>query len=201
MEIINGFWDALKGIYQGSGLMNLDWRNYLMIGIACVLFFLAIKKQFEPLLLLPIAFGMLLVNLFPAIVAGPTTEMIPVKPEELDHYSNYAKTIIDGQTFVSKPTSGGLFFYLYQGVKLGIYPPLIFLGVGAMTDFGPLIANPKSFILGALTVLRLSSLPQSSLRTCSAQSLSRLIRIWLWCRLFSPRLCELSQQRRRELSL
>ena len=149
MEIINGFWDALKGIYQGSGLMNLDWRNYLMIGIACVLFFLAIKKQFEPLLLLPIAFGMLLVNLFPAIVAGPTTEMIPVKPEELDHYSNYAKTIIDGQTFVSKPTSGGLFFYLYQGVKLGIYPPLIFLGVGAMTDFGPLIANPKSFILGA----------------------------------------------------
>ena len=53
MEIINGFWDALKGIYQGSGLMNLDWRNYLMIGIACVLFFLAIKKQFEPLLLLP----------------------------------------------------------------------------------------------------------------------------------------------------
>ena len=149
MEIINGFWDALKGICQGSGLMNLDWRNYLMIGIACVLFFLAIKKQFEPLLLLPIAFGMLLVNLFPAIVAGPTTEMIPVKPEELDHYSNYAKTIIDGQTFVSKPTSGGLFFYLYQGVKLGIYPPLIFLGVGAMTDFGPLIANPKSFILGA----------------------------------------------------
>ncbi len=149
MEILNGFWDALVGIYKGSGLMNLDWRNYLMIAIACVLFFLAIKKQFEPLLLLPIAFGMLLVNLFPAIVAGPTTDMIPVKPDELDHYANYAKTVIGDQIYVSKPTSGGLFFYLYQGVKLGIYPPLIFLGVGAMTDFGPLIANPKSFILGA----------------------------------------------------
>ena len=149
MEILNGFWDALVGIYKGSGLMNLDWRNYLMIAIACVLFFLAIKKQFEPLLLLPIAFGMLLVNLFPAIVAGPPTDMIPVKPDELDHYANYAKTVIGDQIYVSKPTSGGLFFYLYQGVKLGIYPPLIFLGVGAMTDFGPLIANPKSFILGA----------------------------------------------------
>ena len=149
MEILNGFWDALVGIYKGSGLMNLDWRNYLMIAIACVLFFLAIKKQFEPLLLLPIAFGMLLVNLFPAIVAGPTTDMIPVKPDELDHYANYAKTVIGDQIYVSKPTSGGLFFYLYQGVQLGIYPPLIFLGVGAMTDFGPLIANPKSFILGA----------------------------------------------------
>ncbi|MBR1731815.1 MAG: sodium ion-translocating decarboxylase subunit beta, partial [Ruminococcus sp.] len=61
MEIFERFWNALVGIYTGSGLMNLDWRNYVMIAVACVLFFLAIKKQFEPLLLLPIAFGMLLV--------------------------------------------------------------------------------------------------------------------------------------------
>ena len=149
MEILNNFWEAIVDIFKGSGIMSLTWQNYVMIAVACVLFFLAIKKQFEPLLLLPIAFGMLLVNLFPAIVAGPTSEMIAVKPEELDHYANYAKTVIDGQTYVTMPSSGGLFYYLYQGVKLGIYPPLIFLGVGAMTDFGPLIANPKSFILGA----------------------------------------------------
>ena len=100
--------------------MTNDWRNYIMIGIACILIYLAIKKEFEPLLLLPIAFGMMMVNLYPAIMAEPTAT-----------------------------ANGGLFYYLYQGVKLGIYPPLIFLGIGAMTDFGPLIANPKSFLLGA----------------------------------------------------
>ena len=95
-----------------------------MIAIACVLIYLAIGRQFEPLLLLPIAFGMLLVNLMPGIMAAPTDT-----------------------------SNGGLFYYLYQGVKLGIYPPLIFLGIGAMTDFGPLIANPKSFLLGAAAQL------------------------------------------------
>ncbi|MBE6723003.1 MAG: sodium ion-translocating decarboxylase subunit beta [Ruminococcaceae bacterium] len=95
-----------------------------MIGIACVLLYLAIKKQFEPLLLLPIAFGMLLVNVFPGIMAEPTAT-----------------------------ANGGLFYYLYRGVKLGIYPPLIFLGVGAMTDFGPLIARPSSLLLGAAAQL------------------------------------------------
>ncbi|HCM23264.1 MAG TPA: glutaconyl-CoA decarboxylase subunit beta [Ruminococcaceae bacterium] len=95
-----------------------------MIGISCVLLYLAIKKQFEPLLLLPIAFGMLLVNVFPGIMAEPTAQ-----------------------------ANGGLFYYLYRGVKLGIYPPLIFLGVGAMTDFGPLIARPSSLLLGAAAQL------------------------------------------------
>ncbi len=104
--------------------MTNDWRNYIMIGIACILIYLAIKKEFEPLLLLPIAFGMMMVNLYPAIMAEPTAT-----------------------------ANGGLFYYLYQGVKLGIYPPLIFLGIGAMTDFGPLIANPKSFLLGAAAQL------------------------------------------------
>ncbi len=152
MEILNSFWKGIEGIFTSSGINNLGWQNYVMIGIACVLFFLAIKKQFEPLLLLPIAFGMLLVNLFPAITAPPETSLVPfdpLVPEQAEHYAAYAKTVIGGQTFANVPQNGGLFYYLYQGVKLGIYPPLIFLGVGAMTDFGPLIANPKSFILGA----------------------------------------------------
>ena len=124
MEILSSFWNAVVKIAQSSGFATNDWRNYIMVAIACVLFYLAIKKKFEPLLLLPIAFGMLLVNLYPPIMASP-------KGSE----------------------AGGLFYYLYLGVKLGIYPPLIFLGVGAMTDFGPLISNPKSFLLGAAAQL------------------------------------------------
>lgn len=124
MDIINGFIDSIKGIINTSGFVSNPWQNYVMIAISFVLIYLAIKKQFEPLLLLPISFGMLLVNLFPAIMAAPTDT-----------------------------ANGGLFYYLYQGVKLGIYPPLIFLGIGAMTDFGPLIANPKSFLLGAAAQL------------------------------------------------
>lgn len=124
MDILNGFVEAVQGIWNTSGIISMDWRNYVMIAIACVLIYLAIGRQFEPLLLLPISFGMLLVNLMPGIMAAPTDT-----------------------------SNGGLFYYLYQGVKLGIYPPLIFLGIGAMTDFGPLIANPKSFLLGAAAQL------------------------------------------------
>ena len=119
MEILQGFVDAVVGIFEDSGLLTLNWQNYVMIGISIVLLYLAIKKQYEPLLLLPIAFGILLVNLYPSI------------------------------TYIEHPTYGVLLYYLYQGVKLGIYPPLIFLGIGCMTDFGPLISNPKSLILGA----------------------------------------------------
>ena len=121
---MSDFINSIASLLQSSGFASNDWRNYIMIAIACVLLYLAIKKQYEPLLLLPIAFGMLLVNLYPAIMAEPA----------------------NGQT-------GGLFYYLYLGVKYGIYPPLIFLGIGAMTDFGPLIANPKSFLLGAAAQL------------------------------------------------
>ncbi len=151
MDILNKFLDALVGIFNDSGLMTLDWRNYIMIAVACVLFYLAIKKQYEPLLLLPIAFGMLLVNLYPSIMAAPETTFMTEQQciAAKGTIDGYATTVIDGQTFYNVPHYGGLFYYLYQGVKLGIYPPLIFLGVGAMTDFGPLIANPKSFILGA----------------------------------------------------
>ncbi|MBQ7504205.1 MAG: sodium ion-translocating decarboxylase subunit beta [Ruminococcus sp.] len=151
MEILERFMKAIEGIYQGSGLMNLDWRNYVMIAVACVLFYLAIKKQFEPLLLLPIAFGMLLVNLYPAITEAPQTTLMSAAEciKTKGTTEGYATTVMNGVTYYNVPHYGGLLYYLYQGVKLGIYPPLIFLGVGAMTDFGPLIANPKSFILGA----------------------------------------------------
>ena len=151
MEILTQFLDAIVGIYKGSGLASLDWSNYVMIIIACALFYLAIKKQYEPLLLLPIAFGMLLVNLFPGIMAPPETTLLTeaqCQAQNID-IAGHATTVLNDVTYYHVPENGGLFYYLYQGVKLGIYPPLIFLGVGAMTDFGPLIANPKSFILGA----------------------------------------------------
>lgn len=155
MEILNGFVEAVQGIIQSSGLTVLNWQNYIMIGVSIVLLYLAIKKQYEPLLLLPIAFGMLLVNLYPGIMAAPATDMIPLNEYLQSHPGTdissiqYQITTLNGVQYVDYPTYGGLLWYLYQGVKLGIYPPLIFLGIGCMTDFGPLISNPKSLILGA----------------------------------------------------
>ncbi len=151
MDILGRFLQAIVGIFTDSGLMTLSWQNYVMIGVACVLFYLAIKKQYEPLLLLPIAFGMLLVNLYPSIMAAPETTLMSAKEciAAKGTTQGYAVTMIGNIKYYNVPHNAGLFWYLYQGVKLGIYPPLIFLGVGAMTDFGPLIANPKSFILGA----------------------------------------------------
>ncbi len=143
---------AIVDLYKNSGLCYLPWQNYVMILISIVLLYLAIKKQYEPMLLLPIAFGMLLVNLYPTIMSAPSTDLVPVADYIAAHNgesASYAITTLQGVDYYNVPTNGGLFYYLYQGVKLGIYPPLIFLGVGAMTDFGPLIANPKSFILGA----------------------------------------------------
>ena len=117
----------------GSALQNTsNWKNLVMIFIAFVLLFLAIVKKYEPLLLMPIAFGMLLTNL-------PGAEMFHANLFEGGHVNWEA--IGSG--------GAGLLDYLYLGVKLGIYPCLIFVGVGAMTDFGPLIANPKSLLLGA----------------------------------------------------
>ena len=155
-EVAQGFVDALQGIWASSGFLGNDPRNYVMIIIALALLYLAIKKEFEPLLLLPIAFGMLLVNVFPGITANPSTEMQLVTDYMAAHGNvagNYPIVLLNGQEYYQIPTNGGLFYYLYQGVKLGIYPPLIFLGIGAMTDFGPLIANPKSFLLGAAAQL------------------------------------------------
>jgi oxaloacetate decarboxylase beta subunit len=105
-----------------------------MLMVSWFLIYLAIKKEYEPLLLLPIAFGMMLANLpLAGLTAEPQYEMV------------------DGQMKLKQ--IGGLLYYLYEGVKLGIYPPLIFMGIGAMTDFGPLIANPKSLLLGAAAQL------------------------------------------------
>ena len=149
MEIINGFLDAIRGIFESSGLVSLNWQNYIMIAVSIFLLYLAIKKQYEPLLLLPIAFGMLLVNLYPEIMAAPSTELIQMSGVNDPAAAGHATQQINGVWYYENPQYGGLLYYLYQGVKLGIYPPLIFLGIGCMTDFGPLISNPKSLILGA----------------------------------------------------
>ena len=122
--------ETLSNLIHQTAFFNLTWGNYLMIAVACVFLFLAIKKGFEPLLLVPIAFGMLLVNIYPDIMANP------------EDMSNGV---------------GGLLHYFYLLDEWSILPSLIFMGVGAMTDFGPLIANPKSFILGAAAQLGIYS--------------------------------------------
>ncbi|MEG0396653.1 MAG: sodium ion-translocating decarboxylase subunit beta, partial [Oscillospiraceae bacterium] len=124
---MQGFLDAVVGIANESGFMGLfENPGYIvMILIACVLIYLAIAKQFEPLLLLPIAFGMLLANLpFGGII-----------------HMEFFLTESGHPDFMRVLNEGGLADMLYLGVKLGIYPPLIFLGIGTMTDFGPLISN------------------------------------------------------------
>ena len=167
-------WNSIVKLWQESGLARLcnfengGWKNLIMIGIACVLIYLAVKKGFEPLLLLPIAFGMLLVNLpLSGIMDPQMNSLVPLNPDELAllnqgiHAENYnvfieARDEITGlitSASWEKFEQGGLMWYLYQGVKFGIYPPLIFLGIGCMTDFGPLISNPKSFLLGAAAQL------------------------------------------------
>ena len=114
--------ETLGNLLQQTAFFNLTWGNYVMILVACFFLYLAIRHEFEPLLLLPIAFGMLLVNIYPDIMLHP------------EDAANGA---------------GGLLYYFYKLDELAILPSLIFMGVGAMTDFGPLIANPKSFLLGA----------------------------------------------------
>ncbi len=124
---------VIGDFFANSGFAALltDWKSLIMIAISCVLLYLAIGRGFEPLLLIPIAFGMLLANLPLGGVYHP------------ELFSN--ETFSVGNVL----KEGGLLDILYLGVKLGIYPPLIFLGIGAMTDFGPLIANPKGLLLGA----------------------------------------------------
>ncbi len=180
--------DAFAGLARESGLAALirSPGNLLMILVSFVLMYLAIRRGFEPLLLLPIAFGMFLVNLpmagmmdapynatrllmDPQVVLAATSQSLSGGVTEINNFllAHYTGILEIGETLVFeknaegliimaeavKHTAGGLLYYLYQGVKLGIYPPLIFMGVGAMTDFGPLIANPKSFLLGAAAQL------------------------------------------------
>ena len=129
MSIMN----TLSNLWEQTAFMNLDWGNYVMILVALVFLYLAIKHGFEPLLLVPIAFGMLLVNIYPDIMADPYEDAMGI-----EH-------------------AGGLLHYFFILDEWSILPSLIFMGVGAMTDFGPLIANPKSFILGAAAQLGIYS--------------------------------------------
>ena len=147
--------ESLVKLGQQSGIIALiNQPQYLiMIAVSCILIYLAVVKKYEPLLLLPIAFGMLLANLpLAGLMGGPTYEYLT----DAMHNGKTGIPVLlqDGTTVYQYiQQSGGLLYYLYQGVKLGIYPPLIFLGVGAMTDFGPLIANPSSLLLGAAAQL------------------------------------------------
>ncbi len=121
--------NTLSNLLGQTAFFGLTWGNYVMILVALVFLYLAIKRGFEPLLLVPIAFGMLLVNIYPDIMAEPYVDAMGV-----EH-------------------AGGLLHYFYVLDEWSIFPSLIFMGVGAMTDFGPLIANPKSFLLGAAAQL------------------------------------------------
>ncbi len=124
-----GLGETLSNLVHQTAFFNLSWGNYIMIGVAMVLLYLAIKRGFEPLLLLPIAFGMLLVNIYPEIIAEGY-----VDEQGVEH-------------------AAGLLNYFFKLDEWAILPSLIFLGVGAVTDFGPLIANPMSFLLGAAAQL------------------------------------------------
>ncbi len=132
MDFIN----AIGKLLNESGFMTMSWQQLLMIIISCFLLYLGIVKKYEPLLLIPIAFGMLLTNL-------PGAQMF------------HAELWVDPENPAFKPDyllilqKGGILDLFYIGIKTGVFPPLIFMGVGAMNDFGPLIANPKTFLLGA----------------------------------------------------
>ncbi len=132
----SGMGQIFVNLFNDMGFMNGNWQNYVMLLISFILMYLAIVKKFEPMLLLPIAFGMFLINL-------PGAEPVlwgthPTNPETGEIINSYDAV-----------QDRGLLWYLYFGVDKVIYPPLIFLGIGCMTDFGPLIANPKSMLIGA----------------------------------------------------
>ena len=136
MQIVN----ALIELFNQSNFVNLPWQNWVMILVSFVLFYFAIVKKFEPLLLIPIAFGMLLVNIYPEIMADPTNMSF----------------IGDNNPFADPNAhwyDSGVLRLIYAGVKSSIFPCLIFMGIGAMTDFGPLLANPSSLLLGAAAQL------------------------------------------------
>ena len=135
-NLLINFGDIFKNLWSSSGLSQGSLANYIMILVSFVLMYLAIVKKFEPLLLLPIAFGMFLINL-----PGAYSVLWGKYAGEAHGYNDVI------------PETRGLLWYLFYGVQNVIYPPLIFLGIGAMTDFGPLISNPKSMILGAAAQL------------------------------------------------
>lgn len=149
MEILQGVWGAITDIVSNSGYAYFftadgGFKNLIMILVAFCFLYLGIKKGFEPLLMVPIAFGMLLANIPGANLA--------VQYHDLQGFIDLMAGRMVNETTGAVCTPG-LMDFLYFGVKAGVYPPLIFLGIGAMTDFAPLIANPSSFILGAAAQL------------------------------------------------
>ena len=149
--------ETLGNLVHQTAFFNLTWGNYLMIAVACVFLYLAIKKGYEPLLLVPIAFGMLLVNIYPDIMISP------------ENASNGV---------------GGLLHYFFKLDEWSILPSLIFLGVGALTDFRPLIANPISFLLGAVIgIERQFRRREAGMRTftliCMGSTAAMLVSIWI----------------------
>ena len=135
-SLLVNFGEIFGNLYESMGFVQGNWQNYVMLLISFILMYLAIVKKFEPMLLLPIAFGMFLINI-------PGAEGVLWGKYPTDASGNIISTKYDDVT------DRGLLWYLYFGVDKVIYPPLIFLGIGAMTDFGPLIANPKSMLIGA----------------------------------------------------
>ena len=138
--------ESLKALWESTGFMTSltpIWQNLIMMAIAGVLIYLAIAKEFEPNLLLAIGFGMFIINIpgaYQALYGNPAV-------------NDAGEFVIAHGSKVIEEGTEGLFYYLYKGVEWVIYPPIIFLGIGAMTDFGPLIANPKSLIMGAAAQL------------------------------------------------
>lgn len=144
--------EALARFWASSGFAQFfiddNYKFLIMICVALFFLWLAIAKKYEPLLLLPISFGMLLANLpNSGLMNEPVRELIDVLGIQMDQFGNAIPMLTQVPGDVTK--NGGLLYYIFQGDALGIFPPLIFLGVGALTDFGPLIANPKSLLLGA----------------------------------------------------
>lgn len=187
IDTICSFWsdcvESIVNLWQSTGIYDLvsstghsNWQNIVMILISFVLVYLAVVKKFEPLLLLPIAFGMFIVNIpgsyevlfgTKGYIVTDTGAGVEVARGTLEQLCSYFETevsfdalraVIEGTGNLALSTEQvidnfGLFYYLYKGVDWVIFPPIIFLGIGAMTDFGPLIANPKSMLMGAAAQL------------------------------------------------
>ena len=134
-SLLVNFGEIFGNLYESMGFVQGNWQNYVMLLISFVLMYLAIVRKFEPMLLLPIAFGMFLIN-----IPGAEAVLWGTHPKDAAGNIDMSYDAVENR---------GLLWYLYFGVDKVIYPPLIFLGIGAMTDFGPLIANPKSMLIGA----------------------------------------------------
>ena len=164
INVLQGLGNIVKSTGIAKSIEDGDWKCYIMIAVACFFLYLAIVKQFEPLLLLPIAFGMLLANLPGAgMMSHVSYTFYETLQDAVVGAQRLGKDMSDivwrfnestgTMQYSLQTANAGLLYYLYQGVKLGIFPPIIFMGVGAMTDFSPLIANPKSLLLGAAAQL------------------------------------------------